>query len=336
MTLPEHPSREARRRLLRAAAATAVPILWPPSAPAQAWPARPIRLIAPSAPGGPTDLIARLLAERFTAGLGTPVVVENRTGGTGTVALDAIAKAPPDGYTIGVGFTGANVIYPLLNPKLPFNALTDFTPIGRIATNGNVLVVHPSVPAASLGELLAWVKTAAQTAPVAYGSWGNGSGGHLAGEYLKILTGVDMYHVPYRSTTALTVDMVGGHMKIGFLDPSNALAQVRAGKMRALALTGAERAASLPDVPTMVEQGVPFGIGVWYGLFGPAGMPPAIVARLNAELLAALRAPDLAERWVTIMGARPGPSSPEALARLVQDDWETWKAVIARSKIVLE
>ena len=308
----------------------------PVAARAQAWPTRPIRLIAPSAPGGPTDVIARTLAERFTRVFNVAVVVENRTGGTGTVALDALAKAAPDGYTLGIGFSGANVIYPLLNSKLPFNAQTDFTAIGQMANVGNVLVVHPSVPARNLAEFVAWVKSRPQSDAPVYGSWGNGSGGHLAGEYLKMLTGIEMQHVPYRSTTALTVDMVGGHMHVGFLDMANAQAQARAGKLRALALTGPARALTLADVPTMLEQGVAFGVGVWYGLFGPAGMPAPLVARLSAELGDALRAPELAERWLAVFGSKPTLATPDEFARTVRADWDVWKSVIVRGKITLD
>lgn len=301
---------------------------------AQDWPSRPIRIISPSAPGGSTDLVARLLADRMGKSLKVPVIVENRPGGTGSVALEQIAKAIPDGYTVGVGFAGANVIYPQLNRKLPFDALRDFTPIGQMASTGNVLVVHPSVPVRTLSEFIAYVK--AQPTPPAYGSWGNGSGGHLAGEYLKILAGVDMFHVPYRSASALTTDMVGGHMPLGFLDISNARPQVQAGKLIGLAQTGSSRAEALKDIPLMTEQGVGFGVGIWFGLFGPAGLPRPIVDRLYAEMRDALLAPDLAERWLAIFGTRPTPTDPEAFGKTIRSDWDTWKQVIERGKISLE
>ncbi len=298
------------------------------------WPTRPIRIVAPSAPGGITDQIARIVAERMTAALKVAVVVENRTGGTGAVALDAIAKAPPDGYTIGIGFTGANIILPLLNDKLAFNAQRDFTPIGQVNSGGNLLVVHPSMPMRSFAEFLAYVK--AQPQPPSYGSWGPGSGGHLAGEYLKILTGIRMTHVPYRTTTALMTDMVGGHMPMGFLDIQSGLAQVRAGKLRALAQTGPTRSPSLPDVPTMLDAGVPFGIGSWIGFFGPANLPRPIVVRVNELLNGALNAPELAERWLAMLGSAPAPTTPEAFERIVRDDWEVWKKVIVEGRITLE
>ncbi len=324
-----------RRNALMATLAPVALAALPSALRAQAWPARPVRIIAPSAAGGSTDIIARTLAERFTRAFNQPVVVENRPGGTGTVALDAVAKSAPDGYTLGIGFSGSNVIYPLLNDKLPFNAQKDLMPIGHIATTGNVLVVHPSVPVRTLPELLAYLRAQPADKPAVYGSWGNGSGGHLAGEYLKLLTGVPMNHVPYRSASALTTDMVGGHIQVGFLDPSNARPQGASGKLRLIVQTGAARIAVLPDVPTMIEQGVDFGVGIWFGLFGPAGLPAAVVERLNTELREALLAPDLAERWVNAAGNRPAPTSPEEFARTVRADWEVWKKVIEQGKISL-
>lgn len=322
-----------RRRLAAALAASPLATL-PAVGRAQEWPAKPIRILSPSAPGGSTDTVARLLADRFAKALKVAVVVENRPGGTGSVALDALARSAPDGHTLAVGFAGANVIYPLLNPKLPFDAQKAFAPVTLLATTGNILVVHPSVPARTLPEFLAWAK--AQPKPPGYGSWGNGSGGHLAGEYLKLLTGVDLMHVPYRSASALTTDMVGGHMPVGFLDLANAMPQIRAGKLVGLAQTGPARATALTEVPTMVEQGVAFGVGIWFGLFAPAGTPRAIVDRLHAETRDALLAPELAERWLGAFGTKPSATGPDEFAKTIRSDWDTWKSVIERGKITLE
>ena len=235
------------RRFAAAAAGAALLTTFPASA--QDYPSRNIRIVSPSATGGITDLIARLVADRMATAMKVAVIVENKPGGTGAVALDFVAKAAPDGYTLVVGFTGANVIYPLLNPKLAFNAQKDFTPISMVFTGANVLVVHPSVPVNNYREFLAYVK--AQPKPPSYGSWGPGSGGHLAGEFLKMLTGIDMVHVPYKSTTALTTDIVGGHMQLAFLDFFNAISQARSGKLRALAQAGPKRSPMLPNVPTL-------------------------------------------------------------------------------------
>ena len=232
-------TRSMIRHLLGGALAALLAIGGGPAG-AQDYPSKTIKIISPSAPGGLTDIVARLIGERLSQNMKVTVVVENRPGGTGAVALDLVAKAPPDGYTLVVGFAGANVIYPLLNDKLPFNAQRDFTPITQVSSGGNFLVVHPSVPVHNVKEFIAYVN--AQPKPPTFGSWGNGSGGHLAGEYLKLLTGIRMDHVPYRSNTALATDLAGGHMLLGFLDATNAIQQQRAGKVRVLAQTGPETA----------------------------------------------------------------------------------------------
>ena len=318
--------------LLQAAASlallTAVPVT------AQDYPSRNMRIVSPSAPGGITDLIARLVTDRLVTAMKVPVMVENKPGGTGAVALDLVAKAAPDGYTLVLGFSGANVIYPLLNPKLAFNAQKDFTPISMVFTGANVLVVHPSVPVNNYSEFIAYVK--ALPKPPSYGSWGAGSGGHLAGEFLKMLTGIDMVHVPYKSTTALTTDIVGGHMQLAFLDSFNAIAQARSGKLRALAQAGPMHSPMLPNVPTLQEEGVQFATGAWIGFFGPAGLPRAIVTRLNTEINQVLAAPDLAERWLNISVYVPTPMKPEEFERIVVQDWEILKKVIAEAKIKAE
>ena len=318
--------------LLQAAASlallTAVPVT------AQDYPSRNMRIVSPAAPGGITDLIARLVTDRLVTAMKVPVMVENKPGGTGAVALDLVAKAAPDGYTLVLGFSGANVIYPLLNPKLAFNAQKDFTPISMVFTGANVLVVHPSVPVNNYSEFSAYVK--APPKPPSYGSWGAGSGGHLAGEFLKMLTGIDMVHVPYKSTTALTTDIVGGHMQLAFLDSFNAIAQARSGKLRALAQAGPMHSPMLPNVPTLQEEGVQFATGAWIGFFGPAGLPRAIVTRLNTEINQVLAAPDLAERWLNISVYVPTPMKPEEFERIVVQDWEILKKVIAEAKIKAE
>ncbi|MBL8384154.1 MAG: tripartite tricarboxylate transporter substrate binding protein [Burkholderiales bacterium] len=298
---------------------------------AQEYPSRTVRIVSPSAPGGITDLIARLVGDRLATSLKVPVIVENRPGGTGAVALDFVAKAPADGYTLVVGFSGANVIHPLMNPKLSFNAQRDFTAVSMVFTGANVLVVHPAVPVNSYREFVTYVRS--QPKPPSYGSWGPGSGGHLAGEYLKMLTGIDMVHVPYKSTTALTTDVVGGHMPLAFLDSFNAITQSRSGKVRALAQAGPKRSPMLPNVPTLQEEGVSFSIGAWIGFFGPAGLPRAILARLNSEINQVLAAPDLADRWLNISGYAPTPMKPEEFERVIAQDWEIWKKVIAEAKI---
>jgi tripartite-type tricarboxylate transporter receptor subunit TctC len=320
--------------LLRMLLVTLTTLFWLANlAHAQDYPNRPIKIVSASAAGGPTDSIARIIGERLSVALKVAVIVENKPGGTGAVALDIVAKSPPDGYTLVVGFTASNVIYPLLNDKLPFNAQKDFTPIARATYSGNVLVVNPSVPVQNLKEFIAYVKL--QPIPPNYGSWGNGSGGHLSGELLKMLSGIDMAHVPYRSTTALTVDMVGGHMLLGMLDAANAMAQVKAGKLRAIAMTGPQRLRGMPDLPTLREQGVDSGIGIFIGIFGPANLPKRIVDRLNTEIVRILNEPDTREKFLTVLGEYPAPTSAAEFDQSIQEERTVWKRVITEGKITL-
>ncbi len=305
----------------------------PIAARAQDYPTKTIKIISPSAPGGLTDIVARLLGERLSAALKVAVVVENRPGGTGAVALDLVAKAPPDGYTLAIGFAGANVIHPLLNDKLPFNAQRDFTPITQVSAGGNFLVVHSSVPVNNVKEFIAYVN--AQPKPPTYGSWGNGSGGHLAGEYLKILTGIKMDHVPYRSNTALATDLAGGHMLLGFLDATNAIQQAKTGKVKILAQTGPRRITGLPDVPRLLDDGIKFGVGVWTGVFGPANLPAPVLAKLNTELVRILNSPDLREKWLPVFGDVPAPTTPEEFRKIIADDFVIWRKVITEGKITM-
>jgi tripartite-type tricarboxylate transporter receptor subunit TctC len=330
--MPAFPIRGACGPVAIAALACAAWIT--PNVLAQEYPSRTIRLISPSAPGGITDVMARLIGERIAGPLKVPVIVENKPGGTGAVALDFVAKSPPDGHTLVLGFAGANVIYPHLNDKLPFNALRDFTPIAQISSGGNQLVVHPSVPVNNVREFIAYVK--AQPKPPPYGSWGPGSGGHVAGEYLKILTGIQMFHVPYKNTTALATEVVGGHMPLAMLDTFNAIAQSRAGKLKVIAQVGPTRSPQLANVPTLLEEGIDFGVGAWIGFFGPANLPRPIAQRLHAEIERALRTPDMNERWQTISGYPPALANPEEFAKIILRDWEIWKRVITEGKIKAE
>lgn len=322
-----------RRQVMVAGAATALGIAVPGVGRAQDYPQRLVRIISGSAPGGITDTVARMVADRLGPVFKVPVIVENKPGGTGALALEATANAVPDGHTLAIGFAGANVIYPLLNPKLPFNAETDFTPIIQASSGGNFLVVHSSIPVKTVEEFIAYVR--AQKPPPFYGTWGNGSGGHLAGEYLKIATGIEMEHVAYRSTTALTQEMVGGHIKLGFLDALNTMAQHKAGTIRAIAQTGPERSVGMPETPTLKERGIDVSVGVWMGFFGPAKLPPPIVARLNAEIRKILEAPDLQDKWLQVLGSTPAPTTPAEFDAIIKNDFRNWRRVIHQAKISL-
>lgn len=328
-----------RRRILRAAGALGMAGTWLHAMPARAAaefpiPGKPIRIIAPSGGGGPTDTVARILAERLAPSLKVPVIVDNKPGAVGSIALNLTAKAPPDGHTLLVGFVSANVIFPLLNQKLPFDARKDFTPITQVMSGGVNLMANPALPANNLQEFIAYAKK--QPKPISYGSFGSGSTAHLAGEYLQMLTGIKMVHIPYKSATALTNDLVAGHVMVGFTDTTSAAAQVRAGMLKGLAQTSSVRAPALHDVPTIEEQGVPFSAPAWNGIFGPAHMPPEVVERLNHEIVQILKAPDLRERWISAIGYPPAPTTAAEFSKIVERDFVTWKKVIDSAKVTLD
>ena len=322
-----------KQTILGAVIAIAATFGAPASAIAQDYPNKTIKIISPSAPGGPTDVTARIIADRLAQVLKVSVIVENKPGGTGALAFDIIAKSPPDGYTLTVGFIAGMVFHPLLNNKLPFDAQKDFTPITQISYSGNMLVVHPSVPVTNVKEFLAYVK--AQPTPPSYGSWGNASGGHLASELLKTLTGINMVHVPYRSTSALATDIAGGHMMLGMLDPTNTMAQAKAGRLRPVAVTGLTRSKGLPELPTMMEQGVNLAAGIWTGILGPANMPKPIVEKLNLEITKILREPEVREKFLTMTGDYPKTTTAEEFDKIIRDDFTLWRRIITEAKITL-
>ncbi len=302
---------------------------------AQEFPARAIRIISPSSPGGPTDVIARMLADKLAIALKVPVVVENKTGATGAIGLNFVAKSPADGYTLLVSYISASVIHPLLNPRLPFDARKDFTPITQVFSGASTFMAHPSVPASNLKEFIKYAQ--AQAKPITYGSFGTGSTAHLSGEYLQMLTGIKMTHVPYKSATALVNDMVAGHVMVGFLDSTNAVAQLRSGRLKGIAQTGSARGPSMPGVPTMIEQGVDFTIGgAWNGVFGPAGMPAAVVQRLNQEIVKILKEPETREYMLNTVAQLPAPTTPAEFAHIIKTDFDTFKRVIDKAGVTLD
>ena len=258
------------------------------NAAAQAFPAKPIKYVVPFAPGGPTDTFSRALTARLAEQFGQPVIVENIPGAGASIGMDRVAKSAPDGYTIGLATTGTHAINPALyGPRLTYNALKDFSPLTVAVGYINILVVNPSVPAKSVGELVAYAK--ANPGKVNFGSAGNGSSNHLSGELLKSLTGAPMQHIPYKGSGPALTDVIGGQLTFMFDSPVTVLPQIRGGKIRALAVTTARRSAFAPEIPTMDESGMPgyseAGSDLWYGIVGPAGSPRPIVDRLIAEIV---------------------------------------------------
>jgi tripartite-type tricarboxylate transporter receptor subunit TctC len=290
----------------------------------QSYPAKPIRLISPFPPGAVVDTLCRTLAVPLGELLGQPVVVENRTGAGGNIGMDIVAKAPADGYTIGMGSIGTHAINPSVYARMPFDPLRDFVPITFVASNINVLVVHPSLPAQNVRELVAYAK--ANPGKLSYGSAGTGTSQHLAGELFKQITGVDMTHVPYKGAGPAVSDLIAGQIPLMFADISASIGHIRAGKLRALGVTTRERTPLL-DVPTIIEQGIAdFDVNAWFGLMAPAGTPREVVARLNADAAKALNQPALRER-LQGLGLNPAPNSPEEFSQFIRGELERWGKV---------
>jgi len=289
-----------------------------------AYPAKPVRMISPFPPGAVVDTLCRTLAAPLGELLGHPVVVENRPGAGGNIGMAAVAKAPADGYTIGMGGIGPNAINPGIYATMPFDSVHDFMPITFVASNINVLVVNPSVPAQNVQELIAYAK--ANPGTLSFGSAGPGPSQHLAGELFKLSTGITMTHIPYKGAGPAVADLIAGQIPLMFADISASLANIRAGKLRALGVTTRERTPLL-DVPTLIEHGVPdFDVNAWFGLFAPAGTPREIIARLSTEAGNALRQPAIRERLQSV-GLSPAPNTPEEFAQFVRAELDRWAKV---------
>lgn len=315
----------------RLAAAVAACGLLTTSAPAAEWaPTRPVRFIVGFPPGGATDLVARFLQPKLTASLGHQVIVDNRPGANGLVAMQIVAHGEPDGHSFVMSHIGSLVVSPAIQ-NVGYDPLKDFTHLGMLVTLQNILIVHPSVPAKSLAEFLAMVK--AQPGRINYASSGVGSPGHLAIGLLENMTGVSLNHVPYKGGGPAISDLVAGHVPAFIAVISTAVPQVRAGKVRALAVTGAKRAEALPEVPTMAEAGVKGYAAVnWYGLSAPPRLPAAIVQRLNKDFRAALSAPDVVQQ-LKDRGIDAAYSSGPEYVEFIRSEQQRWAPVIKSSKL---
>jgi tripartite-type tricarboxylate transporter receptor subunit TctC len=293
------------------------------------FPTRPIRLIVPYPPGGPLDTAARALAERVKDTLGT-VVVENRPGAGGNLGVDQVAKSAPDGYTLAIGAVATHAVNPWLFRKLPYDPIKDFVPITLIAHVPNVLVITPERAAqlkvASARDLVDYLRS--HPGQLNYASGGNGSAGHMAGELLKSQAKVSVVHIPYAGAGPAQLGLLAGQTDFMFDNLASASAQIKAGKLKALAVTTPQRASSLPEVPTMAESGLPgFDVSTWFGVFAPAGTPAPVVSRLNQTLTAALKTPEMRERLAR-MGAEPAPMSSAQFADLVRAELAKYEKVV--------
>ena len=325
-----------KRQTWRLAAGVALALVAGPTAwAADAYPAKPIKLIVPFPPGGPTDVMGRVAAKLLGDRLHQTVVVENRAGAGGNLGTDAIAKSAPDGYTLGLGVISSLAIAPSLYPKLPFNVKTDFTPITMLGIAKGAIVAHPSAPFNDLKGLIAYAK--ANPGKLSYGSSGIGTANHLAGEYLQAIAGIDLVHIPYKGSAQLAQDLLGGQLLLSVESSlSTAAPNVHSGKLKAIAVTSATRSALLPQVPTVAEQGFPgFDVPTWIGLVGPAGLPREVVQALNRALAEGLKTPEATERFAQI-GAETAPGTPEQFADTIAAEHLRWGKVIRDAKITLD
>jgi len=295
------------------------------------FPSRPVTMVVGFAPGGGTDTVARILAKTVSEGLGQQVVVDNKAGAGGNIATDYVAKAAPDGHTILLGNVGSLTVAPHLLASLPCDPLRDFAPITMAVVFANVIVVHPSVPASTLAEFVRLARE--KPGQITYGSSGIGGAGHLAGELLRIMAGIDIVHVPYKGGGPAMQGLLGGQISAYFATPVAAGPHMKAGKARALATTGTTRSHFLPEVPTVAESGYPgYEATNWYAYVAPAKTPKDIVERLNREIVKALGAPEVKE-LLAKQGLEPQPSTPEELARTIEREYATWGRVVKEAKI---
>ncbi len=310
-------------------------MVWSVAAHAQGtYPAKPIRIVVPYGPGGAPDILGRVIGQKLGAALGQSVIIDNKPGAGGNLGADAVAKSPPDGYTLLMTTTATQSINQSLYASMPYDGFKDFTPVSLVAYTAVMLVVANDVPAKSVKELVAHAK--ANPGKLTYASAGAGTVQHMSGAMFNGLAGVDTVHVPYKGSGQVMPDLVAGRVSMMFNSVAAVIPMVRDGKLRALGVSGSKRSGAAPDVPTIAEAGLPgFEASAWYALFAPASLPREITLKLNAELARVIAAPDVRERF-SGLGLDPAVSTPEELGRMVQDDTVKWARVIKANNIQLQ
>ncbi|MBU4609420.1 tripartite tricarboxylate transporter substrate binding protein [Achromobacter sp. GG226] len=318
-----------------AAALCAAPLALAATPASAEYPERAIRMITPSGPGAITDQTARLVADELTHLLKQQVIVENKVGANGILASEYVARAKPDGYTLLFTYSATHTMNPWLIAKLPYDPVKDFTPVAQISGgSGNMLVVNGEVPVKTLDELVAYVKASPEE--LSYCSWGVGSGGHLTMEYLQSQRDLKMRHIPYKTATQCANDVAAGHVRIAFTDSISPLPHIRDGRVRPVAISGPSRVVSMPEVPTMTEQGLTFDNASWLGIFGPKGLPPEVVTRINEAVNTIIADPAKRERFLA-MYLRPGqPRTPQQFGQLVKDDIVSWGKIVQTAGLKAE
>ena len=323
--MTHHPTSRRRAMTLLLAAALSAPAL------AQSWPDKPIRMVVGFAPGGFTDVLARLLGQKLSERLGQPVLVENKPGAAGTLGADLVAKSKPDGYTLLLGHSNSNAVAPALYPKLPYDVVRDFTPVIRVATTPLLLTVNASVPATDVRSFVALAKS--RKDGLSYASSGNGSAQHLAAARFMLATRTQMTHVPYKGSGQAIVDLLAGTVDLNFESPPNVLPHLQSGKLKALAITSARRSPLLPDVPTLAEAGVPNAEMLqWFAVLAPAGLPQPILGRLNSELNSILSQPDVVDKIASQGGEIIG-GTPKAFVDFLPRDTAAWAQLVKEADI---
>jgi len=296
---------------------------------AQAYPTKPIRLVVPFPPGGSLDVVARAIGQKLTEAWGQPVVIDNRPGAGGNIGADLVAKSAPDGYTILEGALSTHAVNVSLYRKMPYDPIKDFAPITLVATTPNVLVLSPTLPVNSVSELVAYAK--AHPRALSFGSGSNGSAGHLAGELFKAEAGVDMVHIPYKGGAPALQALLAGDTQLMFDNLANSTPQLKAGRLKALAVTTATRSALIPELPTLAETGLPgFDIYTWWGFMAPAGTPKEIIAKWNAEVTRILATPEM-KAFFAQQGAEPAPTTPEQFAALIRSEIPKYAKIVKDS-----